>query len=104
MKTCLHSNSSPVNFCDFLCSLLCDFLSFLLAYSIASTLNSNLPFHIFASVFPTASAVWWTEFLATDPEVPVQFADLPDFLTSSGSGTESTQPREYNRGDSLKKK
>jgi hypothetical protein len=26
------------------------------------------------------------------------FDSLPDFLRSSGSGTGSTQPREYNRG------
>jgi hypothetical protein len=35
-------------------------------------------------------------FLATDPEVRVRFPALPDFLRSSGSGTGSTQPREYN--------
>jgi hypothetical protein len=39
--------------------------------------------------------------LATDPEARVQFPALPDFLKkrkekSSGSGTASTQPREYN--------
>jgi hypothetical protein len=34
--------------------------------------------------------------VATDPEVPVRFPALPDFVRSSGSGTESTQPREYN--------
>jgi hypothetical protein len=44
----------------------------------------------------TASVVKWSEFLATDPEVPVRFPELPDFLRSSGSGTGSTQPREYN--------
>jgi hypothetical protein len=27
---------------------------------------------------------------------PVRFPALPDFLRSSGSGTGSTQPREYN--------
>jgi hypothetical protein len=27
----------------------------------------------------TASVVWWSEFLATDPEVCVQFLVLPDF-------------------------
>jgi hypothetical protein len=32
--------------------------------------------------------------LATDPEVWVRSAALPDFLRSSGSGTESTQPSE----------
>jgi hypothetical protein len=40
----------------------------------------------------------WPEFLATDPEVRVQFPALPDFLRSGGSGTGSTQPREYNWG------
>jgi hypothetical protein len=44
----------------------------------------------------TASVVWWSEFLATDPEVRVGFQALPDFLRSSGSGTGPTQPREYN--------
>jgi hypothetical protein len=38
----------------------------------------------------------WSEFLATDPEVRVRFSALPDFPRSSGSGTGSTQPREYN--------
>jgi hypothetical protein len=37
----------------------------------------------------------YKEFLATDLEVRVRFPALPDFLRSSGSGTESTQPREY---------
>jgi hypothetical protein len=40
----------------------------------------------------------WSEFLATDPEVRVRFPALPDFL-SSGSGTRSTQPRQYNLGE-----
>jgi hypothetical protein len=44
----------------------------------------------------TASAVQWSEFLATDRELQVRFPALPDFLRSSGSGTGSTQPREYN--------
>jgi hypothetical protein len=35
-------------------------------------------------------------FLATDPEVRVRIPALPDFLRSSGSGTGSTQPRDYN--------
>jgi hypothetical protein len=39
--------------------------------------------------------VYWSEFLAIDPEVLVRFPALPDFL-STGSGTGSTQPREYN--------
>jgi hypothetical protein len=40
------------------------------------------------------SVVKW--FLATDPEVRVRFPVLPDFMRSSGSGTKSTRPREYN--------
>jgi MFS family permease len=44
----------------------------------------------------TASVVKWSEFLATDPEVRARFPALPDFLGSTGSGTVSTQPREYN--------
>jgi hypothetical protein len=31
-----------------------------------------------------------------DPEVRVRFPAIPDFLRSSGSGTGSTQRREYN--------
>jgi hypothetical protein len=34
--------------------------------------------------------------LATDLEVRVRFPALVDFLRSSGSGTGSTQPEEYN--------
>jgi hypothetical protein len=44
----------------------------------------------------TASVVYWSEFLATDPEVLGSIPALPDFLTSSGSGTGSTLPCEYN--------
>jgi hypothetical protein len=44
------------------------------------------------------------EFLATYPEVRVRFPTLPDFLRSSGSGTGSTQPREYSWGATWKKK
>jgi hypothetical protein len=40
--------------------------------------------------------VKWSEFLATDAEVPVRFPALPDFLRSSGSGTGSSQPRDFN--------
>jgi hypothetical protein len=40
--------------------------------------------------------VKWSEFLATDPEVRVRFPALPDFLSSSGSGTGSAQTRGYN--------
>jgi hypothetical protein len=34
--------------------------------------------------------------ISPDPQVWIRFPALPDFLTSSGSGTGSTQPREYN--------
>jgi hypothetical protein len=44
----------------------------------------------------TASVVWWSEFLATDPDVWVRFPALPDFLRSSESGTGFTQPRDDN--------
>jgi hypothetical protein len=37
----------------------------------------------------------WSEFLAIDPEARVQFPALPE-KKSSGSGTGSSQPREYN--------
>jgi hypothetical protein len=42
------------------------------------------------------SVIWWSEFLATDPEVRVRFPALPHFLKSSGTGTRGTQPHEYN--------
>jgi hypothetical protein len=45
--------------------------------------------------------IYLTEFLATDPEVRVQFPELPHFLRRRGSGT---QPREYNCGAAWKKK
>jgi hypothetical protein len=44
------------------------------------------------------------EFLAADLEVRVWFPALPDFLRNSGSGTGSTQPREYNWVANWKKK
>jgi hypothetical protein len=44
----------------------------------------------------TASVIKWAEFLATDADGRVRFPALPDFLRRSGSGTGSTQPREYN--------
>jgi hypothetical protein len=45
--------------------------------------------------YETASVVEWSEFLATDPEARVRFPALP-YKNSNGSGTGSTQPREYN--------
>jgi hypothetical protein len=39
--------------------------------------------------------VWLSEFLATDLEARVRFSALPE-KKSSGSGTGSNQPREYN--------
>jgi hypothetical protein len=50
----------------------------------------------FLTVLATTSVVQWSEFLATDPEARVRFPALLDFLRSSGSGTGSTQPRDYN--------
>jgi hypothetical protein len=35
-------------------------------------------------------------YVLTDPEARVRFPALPHFLRSRGSGTGSTQPREYN--------
>jgi hypothetical protein len=40
--------------------------------------------------------LYWSEFLATDPEAQVRSLALPGKKKSSGSGTGSTQPREYN--------
>jgi hypothetical protein len=37
-----------------------------------------------------------SEFLVTDAEDRVRFSALQDFVRSSGSGTGSIQPREYN--------
>jgi hypothetical protein len=45
-----------------------------------------------------ACLVWWSEILATNPEVLIRFPELPDILRSSWSGTVSAQPREYNWG------
>jgi hypothetical protein len=42
--------------------------------------------------------VCWPELLATDSEVRVLISEQPDFVRSNGSGTGSTQPREYNWG------
>jgi hypothetical protein len=42
------------------------------------------------------SHIYEIEFLTTDPEARVRFPALPEEKKSSGSGTGSTQPREYN--------
>jgi hypothetical protein len=47
-------------------------------------------FNIFRR-FVSLMVVYWSEFLATDPEVRVLFPALPDFLRSSGIGMGSTQ-------------
>jgi hypothetical protein len=47
------------------------------------------PFHV------TVSSIQ-SEFLATVPEVLGSILGVIDFLRSSGSGTGSTHPREYN--------
>jgi hypothetical protein len=44
----------------------------------------------------SASVVYCPKVMGADPEVRVRFPALQDFLRSSGSGTEFTQPREYN--------
>jgi hypothetical protein len=46
----------------------------------------------------TASVVYWSKFLTTDPEAQVRSSAIPDFLRNSGFGTGSTQPCEYNAG------
>jgi hypothetical protein len=33
--------------------------------------------YIYLSIYLTASVVWWSEFLATDPETRVRFPALP---------------------------
>jgi hypothetical protein len=40
----------------------------------------------------TSTEVWWSEFLATAPEVRIRLLALPDFMKSSGSRTGSIQP------------
>jgi hypothetical protein len=42
--------------------------------------------------------LWSSGQSSTDPAIRVRFRALPDFLRSGGSGTGSTQPREYNWG------
>jgi hypothetical protein len=49
-------------------------------------------------VLETASVVSWSEFLATGPEVPGSIPGTTRFSEIDGSGTGSTQLREYNLG------
>jgi hypothetical protein len=58
----------------------------------------RLPFTFAYMKLLTAPVILWSEFVATDSEFRVQFPELPDFMRSSGPGTGSTHPREYNRG------
>jgi hypothetical protein len=78
-------------FCFILCSNLDTFNTNCIHFF--SFFFFSLPVHVCQS---TAPVVWWSEFLATDPELRVRFPELTDLLRSSGSGTGSTQPREYN--------
>jgi hypothetical protein len=57
--------------------------------------NLDKDLHL-GSKIVTASVVYCSEFLLTDPEAQVRFPALPDFLRISGSGTRSTQPSGYN--------
>jgi hypothetical protein len=54
--------------------------------------------HNQCNVLVSGPPLWCScqEFLATDPEARVRFPALLE--KSSGSGTESTQPHDYNRG------
>jgi hypothetical protein len=64
------------------------------------------------AVSRTATVVYWSEFLATDPEARVRFPTLQDFLRSNGSGIEELfgrnssdsglEIREYGLGDPLR--
>jgi hypothetical protein len=56
-----------------------DNFSFYLCLALSIVYLSN-PFS------PTASVVWWSEFLATDPEARVRFPALPDFLEKKKRG------------------
>jgi hypothetical protein len=52
------------------------------------------PVALWFGIASTSSVFRWSEFLAADPEVRLRFPALPDFV-SNGSGTVSTQYREY---------
>jgi hypothetical protein len=78
----IHKAGVPLIECHFVAAKPFFLASHTQAFYICSYLNYTI-----------VSVVYWSEFLATDPEVWVQFLVLPDFL--SGSGTGSTQPCEY---------
>jgi hypothetical protein len=72
-----------------------------LSNNITAHMASKPPVHTFLIILTsiivlTSSVVWWSEFLVTDSEAWVRFPVLPDLLRNNGSGTRSTQPREYN--------
>jgi hypothetical protein len=51
---------------------------------------------LFVKVFPFHGPPLWSGGQSSWLQVRVRFPALSDFLRSSGSGTGSTQPREYN--------
>jgi hypothetical protein len=58
-------------------------------------LTSALLHHLIRSVYFHRLCGLVVRFLATDPEAQVRFPAIPDFLSSSGSGTGFTQPCEH---------
>jgi hypothetical protein len=54
--------------------------------------------HLQAEIHLLEITLLTTAALSGDPEARVRFPALADFLSSSGSGTGYTQPREYTRG------
>jgi hypothetical protein len=56
--------------------------------------GTNWQLHCACQRRKTASVVLWSDFLAADPGILGSIPGLPDFLSSSVSGTGSTQPRE----------
>jgi hypothetical protein len=73
--------------------LSCGWVCLLLGYGKVIRFTGHFNIQLMSTL--TASVVQWSEFLATDPEARVLFPALPE-KKSSGSGTGSTQPREYN--------
>jgi hypothetical protein len=68
----------------------------LLAFSRAGSTGGSSAVVGFEVMTSVVTVVSWSELLATDPEVRVRFPALPDFVRSSGFGTESTQPCQHN--------